>query len=176
MPRETPRSHRQSITEADSKAHLASGDAWQPRVLQFLRRAVHKRERCHDDAASERSESHRTAQNLGRHCGIENAEPGATEAFRYQQAREAELYQTFPQFGIEAAADLGMAAKCFDRHAIRQQTAQRIREQALLLAEGEFHQALAIFGSRGRSRPRSAMMFFWMLLEPPPIIRPTSYR
>ena len=49
-------------------------------------------------------------------------------------------------------------------------------EQALLLAEGEFHQALATFGSRGRSRPRSEMMFFWMLFEPPPIISPTSYR
>ena len=129
---------------------------------------------CHDDAAGERSESRRTTQSLGRHCSIQNAEFRAAEALGYQQAGQAELGQTFPQFGIEAATDLCMAAQCCDRDAIGQKTAQRIREQALLLAEGEFHQALAIFGSRGRSRPRSAIMFFWMLLEPPPIIRPTS--
>ena len=33
-------------------------------------------------------------------------------------------------------------------------------------------QALAGFGSRGRPRPRSAMMFFWIWAVPPPMMRP----
>ena len=145
-------------------------------VLQCLGRAMHECERRHHDAAGERREGGGTAKHFRRHRGIQHAETGAAEAFRHQQAGQAELHQAVPQRCVETGAAIGMAAQRVDRHAIRQQAAQRIREQALLLAEGEFHQALATFGSRGRSRPRSAMMFFWMLFEPPPIISPTSYR
>ena len=105
-----------------------------------------------------------------------NAEARAAEALRHQQSGQTEFDEAVPQCRVEAGAGFGMSAQRLDRHAIRQQAAQRIREQALLLAEGEFHQALATFGSRGRSRPRSEMMFFWMLFDPPPIISPTSYR
>ena len=86
-----------------------------------------------------------------------------------------------PQLGIEAAAGFRQRAQPFHRQPVRQKLPQRIVELALFQAQTEFHQPLPIaaavcaFGSRGRSRPRSPMMFFWMLFEPPPIISPTSY-
>jgi hypothetical protein len=173
-PRQTIAVQRRSAAEADTEPHLTGGDARQPSILQFLRRAMHECESRHHDAASERCEGCRSAQSLRRHRGIQNTKPGAAEALRHQQSGNAKLDQALPQCGVEAGGAFRMAAQCLDRYAIGQQAAQRIRKEALFLAEGEFHQALATFGSRGRSRPRSEMMFFWMLFEPPPIISPTS--
>ncbi len=42
------------------------------------------------------------------------------------------------------------------------------------VSEKSMAQAAAGFGSRGRPRPRSAMMFFWICAVPPPMIRPKS--
>ncbi len=49
-----------------------------------------------------------------------------------------------------------------------------VLHHALVCRQGKIHQAAMTFGSRGRPRPRSAMMFFWICAVPPPIIRPRS--
>jgi hypothetical protein len=160
----------------DTEAHFASRNAWQPLALQRFGRRMNEGEGCHDDAAGKRREGRRPADHLCRHGGVHYSETCTAKALRHEQTWQAEFNQAVPQSFVEATAGLGVMTQRVDRHTLGQQATQRVREKNLFLAERELHQTLATFGSRGRSRPRSAMMFFWMLFEPPPIISPTSYR
>ena len=164
-----------------AEARLARGDARQEFVLLRFGRAMDERQRRHDrlpvngtGAAAAPSASAATAASS-------TPRPAPPNRSGTSRPCSAEFAQALPQLFIEAVAGSASArSRSIGSRSVRK-PAQRIVEQALLLAEGEFHQPLPIaprsaaFGSRGRSRPRSPMMFFWMLFEPPPIISPTSY-
>ena len=167
--------------EPDRDAGFSGGGQGQIVVLLRFRRAVDEGERRHDGWAGEGHGRGGVSQGLGGGGGVEHAEAGTAKPFRHEQAGQTEIGQAVPEVFLEAMAGFGQCPQPLHRQAVFEEVAQGVIELALFQAETEFHQPLPIvawvwtFGSRGRSRPRSPMMFFWMLLDPPPIIRPTSY-
>src|SRR5690349_6691662 len=144
----------------DTEAHLASCDSRQPFRLHRFGRSMNEGERRHDYTAGKWGECRRTADHLGGNGGIHDTEARTTKTLRHEQAWQTKFNQAVPQSFVEAAARLGVATQRVDGHTFGQQATQRVSKQNLFLAERELHQTLATFGSRGRSRPRSAMMFF----------------
>ena len=163
--------------EGDRETDLSGCDPRQPLVLLCLCGAMDERQRRHRHGSREGQGSSSETKGLGGHRGVQHAQAGTTETFRYKQAGQAQFDDALPQVLIEPVGGFGERPQAIHRQTVFQEGAQRVIELALFQSERKFHQRIPAvnFGSRGRSNPRSPMMFFWMLFDPPPIIRPTSY-
>ena len=93
-------------------------------------------------------------------------------------------------FAVRSFA-FGALTHMVERAGVGEASRDCIAQHLLVLRQSEIHQAapcfwraataapcsagagLASLGSRGISRPRSAMMFFWICAVPPPMIRPS---
>ena len=167
--------------EAHGDAHLAGGDP----AAAIPAAGPRCRSPCSASGAITRLAGERAgrrviAEALGGHGRIENAEPRAAVPLRHGEPGNALRDEAGPQLGVVAVAGRGDGAAALHRQAVGEEAPQRGLQHLLLLGEGELHGSgprrwRTAFGSRGRPRPRSPMMFFWMLVEPPPIMRPMSY-
>ena len=107
--------------------------------------------------------------------GVEARQAQTAGGLGHEERRHAELREAAPDRpGVTA---LGDAAHGVEGDFAGEEAAHAVREHVLLFGESELHAApsLRIFGSRGMPRPRSLMMFFWIWLVPPPMIRPRKY-
>src|SRR5262249_55293432 len=120
------------------------------------------------------------AERFACHGCIKYAEPGAPMALGHGEAGDALRNKVRPELLVMAGAGAGDGAAAPHRQAIGQEAPERSLEHLLLLRERAIVAAwlpgaAGALGSRGSPSPRSPMMFFWMLVEPPPIMRPMSY-
>ena len=150
----------------------AIGDAAQP--LGLLGGAAGHQQRAgdHGRIGGEGDRCDVVAQRLRHHAGIERSHADATVRRWNQQRRHAQFRQPGNQIAGPSLVTAGKAAHPLERRALAQIVVQRVAQQRLFGGQSEFHQASPARGSRGMPSPRSLMMFFWIWLVPPPMIRP----
>ncbi len=84
-------------------------------------------------------------------------------SLRHQQSAEPEPAELSPGTAVVPGRLGDQVADAIDRAVLAQIAPQTLGEQVLFLREGEIHQPAprpGTFGSRGKPRPRSLMMFF----------------
>ena len=152
---------------------LAGRNLRQPVGLLRGAAGEHQCGRHHDGVGDKGHRRDPVAKRFRSHAGIERAKPHATVFGRDDQTRQADFIQPGDHIRRTAFVFLGKAANPIKGRPLAQIGIEAVLEQDLFRRQSEFHQAApAVLGSRGRPRPRSAMMFFWIWLVPPPMIRP----
>ena len=152
---------------------LAGRNLGQPVGLLRGAAGEHQCGRHHDCIGHERHRREPVAKRLRSHTGIERAKTHATVFGRDDQTRQADLIEPGDDLGGPTFVLVCKAANPIKGRPLAKIGIEAVLEQDLFRRQSEFHQAApAVLGSRGRPRPRSAMMFFWIWLVPPPMIRP----
>ena len=95
---------------------------------------------------------------------------------------DAEFAESLPEVFRAGFPGFGSGAHPVQRAGGLEVATDALLQHALLFAQCEFHQEAplvaalgsAAFGSFGRPRARSPIMFFWICAVPPPMMRPRS--
>ena len=155
----------------------AVGDARQP--LGLLGRAAGGQQGRghHGGAGAEGHRRHPPAQHLGHQAGFQRLQAHAAVLLGHQQAGHAQRGQAGHHIVGPGFAAIGEPAHTVQGRLVAQKAVDAVDQQRLFGRQAELHGSLldgrqASLGSRGMPSPRSLMMFFWIWLVPPPMIRP----
>jgi len=132
---------REELREGDAADQIAAGDLRQP-ILDLRLSERTQGDDAHHGRRQERTRCHRMTEGLGDQRRVQQRQTRAVLGRRHQHPRHAELRQPLPDLAIVRAIRLPQRPHAFDRHAIRQERAQRLLEQPLILGKSEIHRRI----------------------------------
>ena len=146
------------LADGDSRQDRSSGEPGEPLGLLALRTGPGDGERREDGARQKGGRGDAGPQSLGGKGGLQESKTEAAMLGCDKQARDAKVDERGPDFASDRLIAVGETTDRFERGDTVESAGDRGLHQALVRGQSEIHQAA--LGSRGRPRPRSAMMFF----------------
>ena len=130
----------------------------------FLATTQADRQGRHHGGGYERHRRYAAAKFFGNDRCLQQAQAGAAELFRYQQAGHAQGAEFGPDAFIHGGAGLRRLPHRVQFRDARKHALKAVADQFLFFRESEIHLCNSYvptaLGSRGMPRPRSEMMFF----------------
>jgi hypothetical protein len=110
---------------------------------------------------------------LGHEHRVEERESVAAVRLGHQGSERAELGELRVKRRVVRIGRVRDLPRARGRVGLVEKPPDGVLQKPLFVRKTEIH-GQAAFGSRGRPRPRSPMMFFWICAVPPPMIRPSE--